>query len=94
MPKCRSPCRTTDSPRTPSPADGIYSVNVPTSAVGPGLMLRWRIVATDTNNSSFRAPAYFAAVDNEQYYGTVALGADPASNLPVTPLVPPKHGRR
>lgn len=63
---------------------GLYTVGLPTAALGPGQMLRWRVIATDTAGYSNTAPRFANALDNDQYYGTVAQ--DPAltnSRLPV-----------
>jgi hypothetical protein len=45
--------------------------------------LRWRVVATDNTAVAGTAPEYSDILDNEQYYGTVAVDSSIASNLPV-----------
>jgi len=61
----------------------IYSASIPTSGVGAGQMLRWRVVATDNTGTSGTAPEFSDPTDNEQYYGTVALNPNISSSLPV-----------
>ena len=36
-------------------------------------MLRWRVVATDNTGVTGTAPQFSDPIDNEQYYGTVAV---------------------
>ena len=63
--------------------DGVYSANIPASALQPGEMTRWRFVATDTSGAQTKEPAFRDPVDSHQYFGTVE--ADPAieTNLEV-----------
>ena len=64
--------------------DGIYTATLPTAALQPGQMLRWRFEATDVNGTFGRAPAYRDPEDGDYYFGTVAENADEAtSQLPV-----------
>ncbi len=53
--------------------DSIYTTLLPTSAVGAGEMLRWRVIATDTRSVQSTGPSYLSSTDSDQYYGTVAL---------------------
>lgn len=52
---------------------GAWSANVPTTALTPGQMIRWRIIATDDSGVQTTAPAYQIPTGSDQYYGTVAL---------------------
>jgi hypothetical protein len=61
--------------------DGIYTAQLSTTTLGAGQMIRWRVVATDTNGSSATDPPYRDVTDNDQYYGTVALESQTASSL-------------
>ena len=64
--------------------DGIYTAQIPVTALTAGQMLRWRVQATDSTGNKSTDPAYLDPTDNDQYFGTVAL--DPAlanSQLPV-----------
>lgn len=61
----------------------LYSASIPTAALGAGQMLRWRVVATDNTGVPGTAPAFLDALDNEEYYGTVAADSSIESNLPV-----------
>ncbi|MES2707050.1 MAG: lamin tail domain-containing protein [Verrucomicrobiota bacterium] len=73
--------------------DGIFFA-VLTTAVPAGQMLRWRVLATDTEGGSATSPAYPDPLDSPQYWGTVA--ADPAlgsSRLPVFQWFVPPGGQ-
>jgi hypothetical protein len=63
--------------------DGIFSTQIPTNGLGAGQMLRWRVVATDNINATSTAPPYADTLDNEQYYGTVAVDSSIQTSLPV-----------
>jgi hypothetical protein len=58
-------------------SDGTYSGLLPTTALGPGQMLRWRVSATDNNTvpAVSTDPPFLDITDNDQFYGTVALDA-------------------
>ena len=73
--------------------DGIFSA-VLTTAVPAGQMLRWRVLATDTEGGSSTSPPYPDPLDSPQYWGTVAT--DPAlgsSRLPVFQWFVPPGGQ-
>ncbi|MGJ8697373.1 MAG: lamin tail domain-containing protein [Verrucomicrobiaceae bacterium] len=53
--------------------DGIYSVEVPTTGLGAGEMLRWRVEAEDADSGMTLSPPYLDPLDADRYYGTVAL---------------------
>jgi len=64
--------------------DGVFTASMPTEMLNPGEMIRWRIEATDVNDSSRTAPAFADSLDSDEYYGTVALNGEAEnSNLPV-----------
>ena len=63
--------------------DGIYTAQISTEQLGPGQMLRWRVVATDDTGATGTGPEFSDALDNEKYFGTVALDTTIESNLPV-----------
>lgn len=61
-----------------------WRAEIPTAALPPGHMLRWRVIAVDNAGATNTAPPYLDPLDADQYCGTVAL--DPAvtnSRLPV-----------
>ena len=64
-------------------APNVYTANIPTNTLGAGQMLRWRVVATDNTAIAGTAPEYSDALDNEQYYGTVAEDSSIETSLPV-----------
>ena len=61
----------------------LFSGSIPTSGVGPGQMLRWRVVASDNTAVTGTAPEFSDPTDTEQYYGTVAVDSTVTSSLPV-----------
>ena len=64
--------------------DGLYSASIPTTSLSVGEMMRWRVLATDTEGNAMRAPLYNDPNDSDEYFGAIAQ--DPAiatSNLPV-----------
>lgn len=64
-------------------ADGIYTAQIPITTLAAGQMLRWRVQATDTLANKSTDPAYTDPIDNDQYFGTVALDPSLAnSQLP------------
>ena len=68
----------------------VYTAQIPTSTLGAGQMLRWRVVASDNTAITGTAPEYLDPIDNEQFYGTVAVDSTIETSLPViywfTPL--------
>ncbi len=64
--------------------DSIFTAAIPTSATGPGQMLRWRMEAQDSAGRISRLPPYASPTGSPQYFGTVALNpATDTSQLPV-----------
>lgn len=64
--------------------DGIYSANIPTAALDPGEMIRWRVEALDLNGGKTLSPPYLDPQDADRYFGTVALNPTHAdSQLPI-----------
>ena len=63
---------------------GVWTASIPTTALGPGQMLRWRIEARDAAGNIGTGPPFVAANDDDRYYGTVALNpAELDSRLPI-----------
>jgi hypothetical protein len=52
------------------PETHTWAGQIPTSTLGAGQMLRWRVVATDNTAIAGTGPAFSDPIDNEQYYGT------------------------
>lgn len=64
--------------------DGIYTGVITGVTLAAGEMLRWKVVATDSENKTGRAPAANVPNDSANYYGTVAQDPSLAtSQLPV-----------
>ncbi len=64
--------------------DRVFGASISASVSTPGQMVRYYIVAQDTNNNQMRSPAFADPQNSPQYYGTVVT--DPAltnSRLPV-----------
>lgn len=62
---------------------GVYTQQIPTAALGPGQMIRWRIIATDVNNTTNNDPPFLEPLNADQYYGTIAMETSYTSSLPV-----------
>jgi hypothetical protein len=52
--------------------DGVWTAVIPGAAFAPGEMTRWRFVATDSQATESREPAFRAPLDSGRYFGTVA----------------------
>lgn len=69
--------------------DGIYAAELPTTALAPGAMIRWRVSASDNNTTPAVStePPFRDTTDNDQFYGTVAQDSAAQgianSNLPI-----------
>jgi|GEM_PF-1194731 len=63
-------------------ADGFHTAAIPTTGLGAGQLLRWRIIATDSAGIEGTAPAFLRPAHSDQYYGTVAQDAV-STQLPV-----------
>jgi len=64
--------------------DGVYTGVIPTTSMSAGQMMRWRVLATDTQGNAMRAPLYGDYNDSDEYYGTIADAPSiTTSNLPV-----------
>ena len=63
--------------------DGIWTAVIPAAAFAPGEMTRWRFVASDSNGTETKEPAFRAPLDSPQYFGTVARDATMRTALPV-----------
>ena len=68
--------------------DKIYAAQIPTAGLTAGQMIRWRIVAKDSANTTTTDPLFIdldgiAGQDTDQYYGTVAPDSGYTTGLPV-----------
>jgi len=61
--------------------DNIYTADIPASAIAPGQMTRWRVVASDTNGAQSKEPPFRDPMDSHQYFGTVGHDPTIVSNL-------------
>jgi CotH kinase protein/Lamin Tail Domain len=68
---------------TPTGTPNVYTAQIPTATLGPGQMLRWRVVATDNTSVTGTAPEFSDPLDNDRYYGTVAVDSTIQTSLPV-----------
>ena len=74
----------------PSAGDGIYTAQIPTTALTAGQMLRWRVIATDTTGAQTTGPAFNNPTDSDQYYGTVAVSGI-STDLPMVQVFVPNY---
>ncbi len=66
-----------------TPAGGsTWTTSIPTTALAPGQMIRWRLIATDDAGVISTLPTYANPNASDQYLGTVALDSV-TSQLPV-----------
>ena len=63
--------------------DGIWTAIIPGAAFVPGEMTRWRFVATDSQGTETKEPAFRLPLDSHQSFGTVAQDHDLQTRLPV-----------
>ncbi len=65
--------------------DSIFTASLPTTNIGPGMMLRWRIEARDNAStpSVSTEPPFLDPTDNDQYFGTVTEDGITTSALPI-----------
>lgn len=75
--------------------DGVYGAIVPASAAGPGQMVRYRVLATDTAGAASRWPLFPVPTATPEYLGTLVEPTNAASQLPVFHLfvAPSQIGR-
>jgi hypothetical protein len=69
-------------PMTPG-ASGHHSAVIPAAASAPGQMVRWRILATDSNARISRAPLFADPTNSPEYFGTVVADPSAISHLPI-----------
>lgn len=60
-----------------------YSATIPGAPAGT--LVRWYVLATDSQGQSTRDPL-FAGPDDQQYYGTIVADPSDTSSLPVLEL--------
>jgi len=66
--------------------DGRFTALIPPNSAVAGEMVRWRIVARDTEGRESRSPAFLDASGEDQspeYYGTVVADAQVESQVPI-----------
>jgi hypothetical protein len=63
--------------------DGIFGGTIPGGIASAGQMIRYRVVAGDSAENSFRAPVFADVRNSSEYYGTVVHDSSIQSNLPV-----------
>ncbi len=66
--------------------DGIYGATIPAGIAGPGQMIRYYLMATDSVSGESRMPMFLDKIgtnQSPQYYGTVVTDPGLASNLPI-----------
>ena len=51
--------------------DGLYGATLPADLASPGQMIRYRVVATDTQGATSRWPLFPSATTSPEYLGTV-----------------------
>ncbi|MBN2064846.1 MAG: lamin tail domain-containing protein, partial [Sedimentisphaerales bacterium] len=64
-------------------ADSVYTAIIPASAYNPGDMVRWCVLAADTQGGSTREPLYLLTENSPRYYGTVINNTGINTNLTV-----------
>ena len=64
--------------------DSIWTATIPSFAIAPGEMTRWRFTAVDSSGVETKAPPFRDPADSHQYFGTV--GADPTIETNLTVL--------
>jgi hypothetical protein len=63
--------------------DGVYGATLPADLAGPGQMIRYRIVATDTQGAASRWPLFPSPTTSPEYLGTVVQPTNLVTRLPV-----------
>ncbi|WP_435895152.1 lamin tail domain-containing protein [Oceaniferula spumae] len=69
-----------------SAGDGIFSAVIPASVAGPGQMVRWKILATDSDSLESTLPLITDTTGNSQspqYYGTMIAQPSVEQGIPV-----------
>ncbi|MGQ0627829.1 MAG: CotH kinase family protein [Phycisphaerales bacterium] len=63
--------------------DGVYGAVIPAAASSPGQMLRWVVVATDTQARPSRLPLFSSPTQTPEYFGALITVPGLASQLPI-----------
>lgn len=63
--------------------DGLYAATLPADLASPGQMIRYRIVATDTQGATSRWPLFPSATTSPEYLGTMVQLTNLVTQLPV-----------
>ncbi|MCB1097170.1 MAG: CotH kinase family protein, partial [Verrucomicrobiae bacterium] len=64
-------------------ADGLYTAVIPASAIQAGMMIRWKVVATDGKGNESKSPAFRDTVNSHEWLGTVPKDPSIHTNLTV-----------
>ncbi len=63
--------------------DGLYAATLPANLASPGQMIRYRIVATDTQGTTSRWPLFTSPTASPEYLGTMVQPTNLVTQLPV-----------
>lgn len=63
--------------------DGLYAATLPADLASPGQLIRYRIVATDTQGATSRWPLFPSATTSPEYLGTMVQPTNLVTQLPV-----------
>ncbi|HEX2973984.1 MAG TPA: lamin tail domain-containing protein, partial [Tepidisphaeraceae bacterium] len=63
--------------------DGVYGAIIPASASSAGEMVRYYVVATDSEDQMSRAPLFASPTGSPEYFGTVIADPSVTSQLPI-----------
>ena len=64
-------------------ADGVYTGTIPAGIAEPGEMIRWNMIARDSDGMRGRSPAQNDPSRDEEYHGTIVADPTVQSSLPV-----------
>jgi hypothetical protein len=64
-------------------ADRIFTAQIPASALNAGEMVRWYVVASDTEGIQTREPRFLDPLDAAEYFGTVVDDPTITTDLPL-----------
>ncbi len=63
--------------------DGLFSAQIPGSALVAGQLVRWYVTASDTAAIETRSPRFLDALDSPEYFGTVVDDPAITTDLPL-----------
>lgn len=64
-------------------ADGIYTGVIPADMIQAGMMIRWKVTATDGKGNESKSPAFRVPSDSHEWLGTVPADPTIQTNLTV-----------